>query len=69
MKKVILITLCSIGFFITSCDNKQNKADEKSNISTTDEKYQCPMKCEGEKTYAQQGECPVCHMELKEVKD
>jgi hypothetical protein len=30
--------------------------------------YQCPMKCEGEKTYDKPGECPMCKMELKEVK-
>jgi len=27
--------------------------------------YQCPMQCEGEKTYDKPGECPVCKMELK----
>ena len=26
--------------------------------------YQCPMKCEGEKTYDQPGNCPVCNMKL-----
>jgi hypothetical protein len=30
--------------------------------------YQCPMKCEGEKTYHAPGACPVCKMDLKEVK-
>lgn len=30
--------------------------------------YQCPMKCEGEKTYAEAGKCPVCKMNLKDVK-
>jgi hypothetical protein len=30
--------------------------------------YQCPMKCEGDKTYAEAGQCPVCKMNLKEVK-
>ena len=29
--------------------------------------YQCPMKCEGDKTYAEAGNCPVCKMELKKV--
>lgn len=27
--------------------------------------YYCPMHCEGDKTYAAPGECPVCHMKLK----
>jgi len=29
--------------------------------------YQCPMKCEGDKTYAEAGKCPVCKMDLKPV--
>jgi len=29
--------------------------------------YQCPMKCEGDKTYSEKGSCPVCDMNLKEV--
>ncbi len=27
--------------------------------------YYCPMHCEGDKTYAAPGACPVCHMKLK----
>jgi uncharacterized Fe-S radical SAM superfamily protein PflX len=30
--------------------------------------YQCPMKCEVDKTYSKHGSCPVCKMDLKEVK-
>jgi P-type Cu+ transporter len=29
--------------------------------------YQCPMKCEGEKTYNAPGSCPVCNMRLVPV--
>lgn len=29
--------------------------------------YQCPMKCEEDKTYAEEGSCPVCKMDLKKV--
>ena len=28
-------------------------------------KYKCPMKCEGDKTYDEPGKCPVCNMNLK----
>lgn len=31
-------------------------------------KYQCPMKCEQEKTYDKPGTCPVCGMKLKGIK-
>ncbi len=27
--------------------------------------YQCPMKCEGGKTYDESGSCPKCNMQLK----
>lgn len=30
--------------------------------------YQCPMKCEGDKTYSEAGKCPKCGMALAEVK-
>ncbi len=29
--------------------------------------YSCPMKCEGAKTYAEPGSCPVCNMKLEPV--
>lgn len=29
--------------------------------------YQCPMKCEEDKTYTEEGACPVCKMDLKEI--
>jgi len=32
--------------------------------SMSGDKYQCPMKCEGDKTYDQSGNCPVCNMKL-----
>lgn len=32
-------------------------------------KYQCSMKCEGNKTYATSGKCPVCGMKLVQVPD
>lgn len=32
---------------------------------TAHSKYYCPMKCEGDKTYDEPGDCPVCGMHLK----
>ncbi|WP_157624787.1 heavy metal-binding domain-containing protein [Sunxiuqinia dokdonensis] len=29
--------------------------------------YQCPMKCEGDRTYNTPGNCPVCNMKLVAV--
>ena len=44
--------------------------DQKHNLSSVnlDTVYQCPMKCEGDKTYKAPGTCPVCNMHLKQVK-
>ena len=54
MKKLLLLGIILVSF--AAC----NSADTKA--------YQCPMKCEGEKTYAEDGKCPVCQMDLDEVK-
>ncbi len=29
--------------------------------------YQCPMKCEGDKTYDKEEKCPKCNMDVKKV--
>jgi hypothetical protein len=36
----------------------------KASVATA---YQCTMKCEGDKTYAKAGKCPVCEMDLKKL--
>ncbi|TDQ25701.1 SCO family protein [Tenacibaculum caenipelagi] len=55
--KYITIILFSIVLF-SSC--KKEKNDTSSNIV-----YECPMLCEGDKTYTEEGSCPVCKMDLK----
>ena len=32
-------------------------------------RYACPMRCEGDKTYLQSGQCPVCNMNLVKIDD
>lgn len=70
MKKQIIIAsiFFTTALFMASCGNNTN---EKSNENTTEEvktaMYQCPMKCEGEKMYEEQGTCPVCKMDLELV--
>lgn len=52
-----------------SCGNSSNeKAKENATEKTEIAMYQCPMKCEGEKMYAEKGTCPVCKMDLELVK-
>ena len=68
MKKVIL-SLAIVAFMaisLTACKNETK--DESTSEAVAQLEYQCPMKCEGEKTYTEKDmKCPVCGMGLKEV--
>ena len=50
---------------ISNCGCGENNQDKSKDQQET--KYQCPMNCEGNKTYNQPGECPVCKMQLVQV--
>ena len=53
---ILFITL----FYAASCNvNNTNKKNQAI--------YQCPMKCEGEKTFNSEGNCSICKMDLKLV--
>jgi len=77
MKKTIVVMVFAVaGLFITACGNKENKeaaTEETAHSHKVGEEqhlaYQCPMDCEKGKTYTEQGTCPVCKMELIEVKE
>jgi len=45
----------------------QNKTFEME-LSEREVKYHCPMNCEGDRTYAKAGRCPVCNMNLVPLK-
>lgn len=65
MKKLILVSgmvFAMFGTFAQTQESKKAKTTEKKEV------YQCPMKCEGSKTYAKKGKCPACTMDLKVVK-
>ncbi len=65
MKKYLLMTgmvFAMFGTFAQTPLTKKNKQEEKKEV------YQCPMKCEGTKTYSKKGKCPACTMDLKVVK-
>ncbi len=68
MKKITIIfaALLMMTAITTSCSGSEKENTEQTNESGT---YQCPMKCEGDKTYSQAGQCPVCGMDLEEVED
>jgi ABC-type oligopeptide transport system substrate-binding subunit len=65
MKKTVLILgiiVASGAMSLISCSG----SDESTEQSEKKE-YYCPMKCEDDKMYAEEGQCPVCKMDL--VKD
>jgi len=60
IKTLLILLMLTISF--SSCKN------EKSNSKNEDVAvYQCPMKCEGDKTYSESGSCPVCKMDLQPI--
>lgn len=64
MKKLIfgLSIFLSFSFLLSSCSNEA-KTDEA--VLT----YQCPMECEGDKTYHEEGNCPICKMRLTQTEE
>ena len=81
MKKSILAAVLFGGLFLMNyacAEGKKESAEpavQESETAVHDHSddmasavYQCPMKCEDEKTYPELGTCPTCEMDLKEVK-
>ena len=52
-------------------ENHESEAHEQHEAEESEEQahvhYQCPMDCEEGKVYEEEGSCPVCGMDLKEV--
>ncbi|CAN5334461.1 hypothetical protein BH09BAC5_BH09BAC5_18650 [soil metagenome] len=83
MKKLIFSSIIALAF-LASCggDSDKGKSDSANDtagkavvtpdangtMNMTAGKYQCPMKCEGEKMYDSAGKCPSCKMDMKEMK-
>ena len=59
----LVVAFCMIAMgCIVSCNSN-------TEVVVDQEIYQCPMKCEGDKTYDKFGSCPVCNMDLKAISD
>lgn len=72
MKKSILAGIGALlfgAFMLTACSSGSEKeAHDHATDHAKEKVYYCPMHCEGDKTYAEPGNCPVCGMELVEEK-
>ena len=74
MKQTILALaiIIAVGFTFTSCKKDKKEEVKVEDVNTEVEKemasnvvYQCPMDCEKGKSYTENGNCPVCKMDLK----
>ena len=59
----ISLVLFSLMMVLGACKNVPSESAENEVI------YQCPLECEGDKTYTIEGSCPVCKMDLKPIAD
>lgn len=81
MKKQFISFFLMLGILVVlaSCGSKNPQAEhsttEHMSVDTTNSSktvaahYQCPMKCEEEKTYDKPGKCPKCGMDMKEMEN
>lgn len=76
MKKAKLIftigSFLFMGMTFTACDSsttaEQSATPEEQTETVSEVEYRCPMNCEPDKEYHEPGKCPVCQMDLREVK-
>ena len=67
---LVFVIIFTTSIIFTSC--KSEKKEDKVEASSKEAKanlYQCPMKCEKEKKYKEEGKCPVCTMKLKKISE
>lgn len=62
MKHILILCCLILSVGLTSC-----KSDASKNTEDQIAFYECPMACEGDRTYDIPGACPVCKMDLVEV--
>jgi hypothetical protein len=68
MKKVMYTIMIGASIVLTSCGGEAKTEEVKESKEMAVAQYACPMECEGDKTYNAEGACPVCGMEMTEVK-
>ncbi len=61
--------VCGMNLVPVKGDNRvirqQKSAENTEPVKSVKGRYYCPMHCEGDKTYDQPGNCPVCGMHLR----
>lgn len=64
--KMLIMSACTIVSVALFAQNSPQQASKAPVQKSEQVKFQCPMKCEGDKTYDKAGKCPKCGMALKE---
>ncbi|MBC7868140.1 MAG: zf-TFIIB domain-containing protein [Gloeobacteraceae cyanobacterium ES-bin-316] len=67
MKTMKIMFTMALAICCFGTANAQTKKSKSNTVTQAAATYQCPMKCEGDKTYSKAGRCPVCNMNLKAV--
>ena len=62
-----LLLLITAICFTASVHAQKTKVKTKTKQQVARSSYQCPMKCEEEKTYNKPGKCAVCNMNLRKI--
>ena len=63
LQQTLLLAGLHYTIKLGTANKNEAKEPESGNGKAT---YACPMYCEGDKTYDEPGDCPVCGMHLKE---
>jgi len=57
----------AVAVFSFNMVNAQTNKVKTNKVVADTVAYQCPMKCEGDKTYDKAGKCPKCNMNFAKV--
>lgn len=52
------------AFSLSACGDSSSNSSNQDGREQLASVYACPMECEGDKTYSEEGACPVCGMDL-----
>ena len=64
MRKFSAIIIVCFGVAFSSCKSDSKKQEHNHTTEIAKKEYMCPMNCEKDKTYKEEGKCPVCKMKL-----
>ncbi|MBP7821441.1 MAG: hypothetical protein KA010_00865 [Saprospiraceae bacterium] len=72
--RILFLSLIALTLTAMACSRSQSPNTEQEKVATDasqeqnkDVVYQCPMKCEGDKTYPSNTKCPKCGMDLEPI--